>query len=159
MIDSTVFRTQVFSIPNGNRESIRDLSLTVACMPRWFSRVWLFATPWTVACQAPLSMGFSRQEYWSGVPLPSPGESSRPRDQTHVSCIIGVFLFFTTEPQGKPQRLACCSGIEHLYFCFSTLTNHKSKSSVARVAIHRCLCMPNLALVRTLVVVWYASIL
>ena len=36
------------------------------------SCVWLFETPWTAACQAPLSMGFSRQEYWSGVPLPSP---------------------------------------------------------------------------------------
>ena len=36
------------------------------------SRVWLLATPWTAACQAPPSMGFSRQEYWSGVPLPSP---------------------------------------------------------------------------------------
>ena len=37
------------------------------------SRVRLLATPWTAAHQAPLSMGFSRQEYWSGVPLPSPG--------------------------------------------------------------------------------------
>ena len=37
-----------------------------------FSRVRLCATPWTASCQAPLSMGFSRQEYWSGVPLPSP---------------------------------------------------------------------------------------
>ena len=37
------------------------------------SRVWLLATPWTAAYQAPLSMGFSRQEYWSGVPLPSLG--------------------------------------------------------------------------------------
>ena len=36
------------------------------------SRVWLIVTPWTVAYQAPPSMGFSRQEYWSGVPLPSP---------------------------------------------------------------------------------------
>ena len=36
------------------------------------SRVWLFTTPWAVAYQAPLPMGFSRQEYWSGVPLPSP---------------------------------------------------------------------------------------
>ena len=36
------------------------------------SRVWILATPWTAAHQAPLSMGFSRQEYWSGVPLPSP---------------------------------------------------------------------------------------
>ena len=38
------------------------------------SRVRLFATPWTVAYQAPLSMGFSRQEYWSGLPFPSPGD-------------------------------------------------------------------------------------
>jgi len=38
------------------------------------SRVRLFATPWTVAYQAPLSMGFSRQECWSGLPFPSPGD-------------------------------------------------------------------------------------
>ena len=37
-----------------------------------FSRIWLFATPWTAAYQVPPSMGFSRQEYWSGLPLPSP---------------------------------------------------------------------------------------
>ena len=39
-----------------------------------FSHVQLFATLWTVACQAPLSMGFSRQEYWSGLPYPPPGD-------------------------------------------------------------------------------------
>ena len=44
--------------------------------PRSLSHVRLFATPWTVAYHAPLSMGFSRQEYWSGVPLPSPAEHS-----------------------------------------------------------------------------------
>ena len=38
---------------------------------KWLSYVWLLATPWTAAYQAPPSMGFSRQEYWSGVPLPS----------------------------------------------------------------------------------------
>ena len=38
------------------------------------SRVRLFATPWTVAYQAPPSLGFSRQEYWSGLPFPSPGD-------------------------------------------------------------------------------------
>ena len=43
-----------------------------------FSRVRLFATPWTAAHQAPLSMGFSRQEYWSGLPCPSPGDFSGP---------------------------------------------------------------------------------
>ena len=43
------------------------------------SRVWLFATPWTAAYQAPLSMGFSRQEYWSEVPLPSPMSGDQMR--------------------------------------------------------------------------------
>ena len=42
-------------------------------------------SPWTVAHQAPLSMGFSRQEYWGGLPCPFPGESSPPMGQTHVS--------------------------------------------------------------------------
>ena len=46
------------------------------------SRVRLLATPWTVAHQAPLSMGFSRQEYWSGVPLPSPFTTAPPRNPT-----------------------------------------------------------------------------
>ena len=41
------------------------------------SRVWLLATPWTAACQAPPTTAFSKQEYWSGVPLPSPGFDSR----------------------------------------------------------------------------------
>ena len=48
------------------RKSSMLLTLTL------LSRVQLFATPWTVAYQAPLSMGFSRQEYWSGLPFPSP---------------------------------------------------------------------------------------
>ena len=42
------------------------------------SRVRLFVTPWTVAYQAPPSMGFSRQEYWSGLPFPSPGDLPDP---------------------------------------------------------------------------------
>ena len=43
-----------------------------------FSCVWLFATPWTVGHQAPLSMGFPRQEYWSELPFPSPGDLPDP---------------------------------------------------------------------------------
>ena len=42
------------------------------------SHIWLFETPWTVACKVPLSMGFSRPEYWSGVAFPSPGDLSDP---------------------------------------------------------------------------------
>ena len=48
------------------------------CMLSHFSCVRLFATPETIACQAPLSMGFSRQEYWSGLPCPPPGDLPDP---------------------------------------------------------------------------------
>ena len=48
------------------------------CMLNHFSRVQLFVTLWPVAHQAPLSMGFSRQEYWSGLPCPPPGDLPDP---------------------------------------------------------------------------------
>ena len=56
---------------------------------RLLSCVQLFATPWTVAYQAPPSMGFSRQECWSGLPFPSPRDLPWPRDWTRVSRIVG----------------------------------------------------------------------
>ena len=59
--------------------------VTLVCVLSHFSCVRLFAAPWTVAHQAPLSMRFSRQEYWSG--LPSSGGSSWPRDQAWVSYV------------------------------------------------------------------------
>ena len=49
-----------------------------ACVLSRFSRVQHFVTLWTVACQASLFMGFSRQEYWSGLPCPSPGDLPNP---------------------------------------------------------------------------------
>ena len=60
-----------------------------ACVPSCFTCVWLFATPWIVACQVPLSMGFSRQGYWSGLPFPSPGDLPDPGmepESLKVSC-------------------------------------------------------------------------
>ena len=51
---------------------------TLTCVLSRFSRVQLFATPWTVALQAPLSMAFSRQEYWSGLPCPPPRDLPDP---------------------------------------------------------------------------------
>ena len=56
-----------------------------------FSRVRLFATLWTVAHQAPLSMGFSRQEYSSGLPFPPLGESPQHRDRMHISYLAGRY--------------------------------------------------------------------
>ena len=59
-------------------------------------------TPWTIAHQTPLSMGFSRQEYWSGLSFPPRHVGpSWVRDQTCVSYTAGGFL--TTEPPGKPN--------------------------------------------------------
>ena len=58
-------------------------------------------TPWTVACQAPLSMGFSRQEYWSGLPFPSPGDLSNPGIEPKSSALQVDSLL--SEPPGKPQ--------------------------------------------------------
>ena len=55
----------------------KSLLLLLLLLLSRFSRVRLLATPWTAAYEAPLSMGFSRQEYWSGVPLPSPGQKLR----------------------------------------------------------------------------------
>ena len=53
-------------------------TLDCACVPNRFSHVWLFVTLWTVAHQAPLFTGFSRQEYWSELPCPPPGDLPDP---------------------------------------------------------------------------------
>ena len=58
----------------------------VEVLSQVLSRVWLFVTSWTVGHQAPLSMGFSQQEYWSGLP-PSSRGSSQLRGRTHVPCL------------------------------------------------------------------------
>ena len=55
-----------------------------------------FATPWTVSCHSPLSMGFPRQEYWSGLLFPSPGDLPNPRIKSASPALAG--RFFTTEP-------------------------------------------------------------
>ena len=74
-----------------------------------FSRSGMFdssATLWTVAHQAPPTLAFSKQEYWSGFPCPPPGESPWYGDRTQVSCIAGGF--FTAEPPEKPHCSFSC---------------------------------------------------
>ena len=63
------------------------------------SRVQLFATPWTVADQVPLSMGFSRQEYWSGLPFPSPRDLPHPGIEPGSPTLQADSL--PSEPPGK----------------------------------------------------------
>ena len=60
-------------------------------------------TPWMVARQTPLSMEFSRQEYWSGLPFPSPGDLPNPGIKPGSPALAGGF--FTTEPPRKPRIL------------------------------------------------------
>ena len=70
------------------------------------SFVQFFATPWAVAHQAPLSMGFPRQEYWSALPFPPPGDLPDPGIKP-VSLASSVLTggFFTTEAPGKPLTI------------------------------------------------------
>ena len=64
------------------------------------SRVQLFVIPWTAACQVPLSKGFSRQEYWSGLTYP-PADLPDPEVELTSPALAGKI--FTPEPPGKPQ--------------------------------------------------------
>ena len=82
---------------SGFHEALRSCDLVCAqedTVLSCFSHVRVFATPWNVARQALLSMGFSTQEYWSGLPFPSPNFRGyfQLRNQTQVSCIAGRFF-------------------------------------------------------------------
>ena len=97
------------------------------------SHVRLYVTLWTVACQSPLSMGFSRQEYWSGLQFPSPGDLPDPGIPTQVSCI--AVRLFTDWARGKP--LAQSSSSANTCKC---LTDHMSgclKERCCSVALKR----------------------
>ena len=93
--------------------TLMKLKLSRACVLSHFSRVGLFVTLWTVACQAPLSMGFSRQEYWNGLPFPSPGDLLNPEIKTGspalqsdslLSELLGVNYNFQQTFQILPYR-------------------------------------------------------
>ena len=100
----------IFNILQNSQELVRKGStgLVLSCC-----QVWLLATPWTVACQAPLSMDFSRQEYWSGLPFPLPVDLPDPGNQTWVSCVscIGrqiLYHWATWETQFRACLLISC---------------------------------------------------
>ena len=75
------------------------LLLRCICSAQLLSRVQLFLIPWTVARQAPLSVGFSRQEYWNGWPILPPGDLPDPGIERVSPALAGGF--FTTEPLRK----------------------------------------------------------
>ena len=88
--------------------------------------VQLFATPWTVARQVPLSMGFPRQEYWSGLPFPSPGDLPDPGIEPASPALAG--RFYTTKPPGKPHNILYLlfqkKNGHNFYMCIYTHTTH-----------------------------------
>ena len=86
----------------------------------------LFVTPWTIALWAPLSVGFSRQEYWSGLPFPSPGDLPDPGIEPRSSTLGAEAL--TSEPPGKP--IIHISGISKV-FVFLCLTSFSMLRQVA----------------------------
>ena len=84
----------------GSKKQMKRLLPLRGSEMKSLSRVQLFVTPWTVAYQAPQSMGFSRQEYWRGLPFPSPGDLPDPGIEPGSPALETVTL--TSEPPGKP---------------------------------------------------------
>ena len=83
----------MISISKTERKKVKSLS-----------SVWHFATPWTVAYQAPSSMEFSRQEYWSGLPFPSPGELPDPGIKPRFPALqADAFTIWTTREALIPK--------------------------------------------------------
>ena len=95
------------------------------------SRVRFFATPWTVAYQAPLSMGFSRQEYWSGVPLPSPGDLTDPGIEPQSPAFQADAL--TSEPSRKLRKRKLAWGQESQ--TATVYSSHEFREDFSRITL------------------------
>ena len=94
--------SELGSYNSRKKRNERILKLLITSNMKSLSRIRLFATLWTVPYQAPPTIGFSRQEYWSGLPFPSPG-IFQPRDQTGSLTLEADAL--TSEPPGSFQLL------------------------------------------------------
>ena len=120
--------------PRASKHSLEDLPNSgpwsrPGCMPSRFSHVRLCATLWPVAHQAPLSMGFSRQEYWSGLSCPPPGDlpdAGTELPSPVASAVTGGF-FTTSTTWGSPEfpctkeQMSCAFRVHHHCGNFSTL--------------------------------------
>ena len=97
------------------------------CVLSHFSHVLLFAVPWTVVCQAPLSMGFSRQEYWSGLPFPFPGNLPNPgiESSSHAWQVDSLPLSHL----GSPEISHICKFYKNIGPCQSTRVLPKALES------------------------------
>ena len=117
-----------FSFPPELRLCVSHLTGPVCvCELSHFGCIWFFMTPWTVVPQAPLSMGFSRQEYWSGLPFPSPGDLPSPGMEP-ISLMSPALAgkFFTLVPPGKPWLVSFIEKSSHTYSTFLDSVNCSS---------------------------------
>ena len=98
-----------------------------ACMLSCFSCVQLFATLWTIAHQAPLSLGFSRQECWNGLPFPSPGDLPNPGIKpTSLMSPASAGIVFITSTTWEAQRyIGVCVYLFKLVFLFLQINTQK----------------------------------
>ena len=100
------------------QETLKSLLLLLLLLLSHFSRVWLCATPWTAAYQAPLSMRFSRQLYWSGVPLLSPQESSiGPQFESISSSVLSLLYGLTLTTIHDNRKI---HSFDYTYLCWQS---------------------------------------
>ena len=107
------------------------LSVPACAVLSRFSLVWLFATLRTVARQAPLSMRFSRQEYWSGLPCPSPGDLPDPEiESTSLTSPVLAAGFFTTSTtwEALSHCLVSFISMQRAYYITSLIPQKKRPS-------------------------------
>ena len=131
---SPVYYHSLWNCRTASTGAIPPLQGFIACVLSHFSRVCLFATLWTVACQAPLSM-VSRQKYWSGLPCPSPGNLPNPGIKpTSLLSPALASRFFTTSTTWDSPSLSprVCSNLCPLsQWCYLTISSSATGFSFA----------------------------
>ena len=109
-LPSSPLFTSYSSSPDQTKEEEMFLRLKMVCVPS-LSHAQLFVTPWTSVHQVPLSMGFPRQEYWSGLPFSCSRASSQPRDLT---CVCLHFLHWQADSLPLHHLERCCKVAQNL---------------------------------------------
>ena len=116
-------------------------------------------TPWTVACQAPLSMGFSRQEYWSGLSFPSPGDLPDPGIELGSPALQTDSLL--SNPSGNPSTSVLIFthiilGISQVFSC--CVRSRYDRCLCFLACVHVCACVYVCIYVQEHVQIWHGQV-